>query len=122
VEITGAVSEYFGLTQVTVADATALTTLDASTVTAPVPAAVAFPTDDAARERLEGMLMAPAGDYTVTDVYSTNQYGEIGLVAATTPLVNPTGLGAPGTPAHEAATARFEAELVTLDDGSTVNF
>ncbi|GHD45551.1 ExeM/NucH family extracellular endonuclease [Mycetocola manganoxydans] len=122
VEITGAVSEYFGLTQVTVADANGLTTLDATTVTAPVPAAVAFPTENAARERLEGMLMAPAGNYTVTDVYSTNQYGEIGLVAATTPLVNPTVLGAPGTPAHDAAAARFGAELVTLDDGSTINF
>jgi 5'-nucleotidase len=122
VQVSGAVSEYFGLTQITVADASGLTQLDAATVTAPVPAAVAYPDTAAERERLEGMLIAPAGDYTVTDVYSTNQYGEIGLAASTTPLVNPTVLGAPGSPEHAAAVARFDAELVTLDDGSTINF
>ena len=122
VQVTGAVSEYFGLTQITVADAAGLTQLDATTVTAPVAAATGYPANDAGRERLEGMLLAPTGDFTVTDVFSTNQYGEIGLVASTTPLVNPTVLGAPGTAEHAAATARFAAELVTLDDGSTLNF
>ncbi|MBG6238910.1 5'-nucleotidase [Mycetocola sp. CAN_C7] len=122
IEITGVVSEYFGLTQVTVADTSGLTQLDASTVGAPVPAVIGYPGDDAAREKFEGMLIAPTGDFTVTDVYSTNQYGEIGLAAAGTPLVNPTVLGAPGSPAHTAATARFASELVTLDDGSSVNF
>ncbi|MET1017458.1 MAG: ExeM/NucH family extracellular endonuclease, partial [Leifsonia flava] len=122
VQVTGSVSEFFGLTQITVANASGLTQLDASTVTPPVAAAVGYPADDAGRERFEGMLLAPTGDFTVTDVFSTNQYGEIGLAASSTPLVTPTVLGAPGTPEHAAATARFTAELVTLDDGSTLNF
>jgi 5'-nucleotidase len=122
VQVTGAVSEYFGLTQITVADAAFLKRLDTSNVVAPVAAPIAYPDAAAERERLEGMLIAPAGDYTVTDVYSTNQYGEIGLAASTTPLVNPTVLGAPGSPEHAAAAARFDTELVTLDDGSTLNF
>lgn len=122
VKVTGPVSEYFGLTQVTVADASGLTQLDASTVPAPVVTAVAYPGDAAGRERFEGMLLAPTGPFTVTDVFTTNQYGEIGLAASGSPLVSPTVLGAPGTPEHAAATARFDAELVTLDDGSTTNF
>ena len=34
---------------------------------------------EAQRETLESMLYAPAGAFTVSNSYSTNQYGEVGL-------------------------------------------
>lgn len=121
-EVTGVVDEYYGLTQLKVTDAAAVKPLDAASVTAPTAAAVAFPSTDEERERLEGMLIAPAGDYTVTDNYSTNRYGEIALTASATPLVTPTVLGKPGSAEFLAAQARATAEKVVLDDGATVDF
>ncbi|MCS5734763.1 ExeM/NucH family extracellular endonuclease [Herbiconiux daphne] len=122
VEVTGAVSEFNGLTELAVAEATDLTQLDASTVEAPTPATVGLPADAAQRESLEGMLVAPQGDFTVSDTYSTNQYAEIGLASGTTPLITPTEIARPGTPEYTAAVADNAARAVTLDDGSSTNF
>ncbi|WP_348788755.1 ExeM/NucH family extracellular endonuclease [Leifsonia sp. NPDC080035] len=119
VQVTGAVSEYNGLTEVT---ATKVDALDASSVTAPTPATVALPATAAQRESLEGMLIAPQGAFTVTDVYSANQYGEIGLAAGDKPLVQPTETARPGTAEYTAAVAANAARAVTLDDGASTNF
>src|SRR5690606_12196230 len=69
VEVTGAVSEYFALTQLTPA-AGGWTVLDEPAEEVK-PANVAFPAPDAAREVLEGMLVAPAGEYVIADNYDT---------------------------------------------------
>ncbi len=119
VQVTGAVSEYNGLTEIT---ATKVDKLDASSVTAPAPAKVGLPATDAQRESLEGMLVAPQGAFTVTDVYSANQYGEIALAAGDKPLVQPTETARPGTPEYTAAVADNKARAVTLDDGASTNF
>lgn len=119
VKVTGAVSEFNGLTEIT---ATGVTKLDASTVTAPVPATVGLPATAAQRESLEGMLVAPQGAFTVTDVYSANQYGEIGLAAGEKPLVQPTEAARPGTAEYTAVVADNAARAVTLDDGASTNF
>ena len=43
------------------------------------------------RQALEGMLFDPTGErFTVTNTYSTNQYGEVGLALGDTPLIQPT--------------------------------
>ncbi|QTE29989.1 ExeM/NucH family extracellular endonuclease [Pengzhenrongella sicca] len=121
VQVTGTVSEFAGLTELTVADATGYEVLpDAAAPVAPV--TVAWPATDADREKLESMLFAPTGAYTVTDTYSTNQYGEVGLAFGDTPLVQPTEVGAPGS-AEAAATAESNAARgVVLDDGASTNF
>ncbi|MDQ0260958.1 ExeM/NucH family extracellular endonuclease [Sinomonas atrocyanea] len=120
VEVTGAVSEYFGLTQITVA-AGGLTTLsDAAPEVKPT--SFTLPLSDAAKEALEGMLVAPEGAFTVTDNYSLNQYGEIGLAAGTSALVQPTAVAAYGSDAYNAAVADSAARKVTLDDGASTNF
>ena len=119
VKVTGAVSEFNGLTEIT---ATGVTKLDASTVTAPVPATVGLPGTAAQRESLEGMLLAPQGAFTVTDVYAANQYGEIGLAAGDKPLVQPTEAARPGSPEYAAVLADNAARAVTLDDGASTNF
>ncbi|MBW3088337.1 ExeM/NucH family extracellular endonuclease [Bifidobacterium sp. 82T24] len=122
VEVSGKVSEYYGLTELNATKATKLN----DKVADPTPAKVAFPANDTQRESLESMLVAPQGDYTVSDVYNTNKYGEVGLAAAKTPFLNPTVKGLKGDAktgaAYQAEVDRLESESVTLDDGSSRNF
>ncbi|HMO10852.1 MAG TPA: ExeM/NucH family extracellular endonuclease, partial [Actinotalea sp.] len=118
-QVTGAVSEYFGLTQLTVA-AGAVTVLPGSPSVTPL--MTGWPTTDAEREALESVLVVPTGDFTVSNTYSTNQYGEVGLAAGDTPLWQPTDLAAPGTAEAAAVAADNEARRVVLDDGASVNF
>lgn len=121
VEVTGTVSEYYGLTEVNAASTVVLN----EQVRSPQPAKVAYPKTNAQRETLEGMLIAPQGDYTVTDVYDTNMYGEVGLAASDTPLVNPSVKGIKGTAidaAYQAEVNRASEEGVQLDDGASRNY
>jgi 5'-nucleotidase len=121
VSVKGTVVEYYGMTQLTPGSG-GVTVLEepAEVVKA---ATVAYPDNDADRETLEGMLIAPQGDYTVTDNYSLNQYGEIGLATGTTTLKTPTEVARPqDTEAIAAAKAEIAARGVRLDDGSSFNF
>ncbi|MDD9205634.1 lamin tail domain-containing protein, partial [Georgenia sp. 10Sc9-8] len=105
VEVTGTAGEYNGLTQLSQVDWTVMTE-DASVL----PVEVVYPTTDAAREALEGMLVAPQGDYTVTDTYPANRYGTVGLAAGDEPLVQPSEIANPVTdPAAFAAVAAGNA-------------
>lgn len=121
VTVTGTVAEYYGLTQINVVHADNLVKLS-TPLAAIKPVKTAFPKTDAQREVLEGMLIEPTGDFTVSNVYDANRYGSIGLAAATTPFVNPTAAGALGSPEHKAALDRVAAEAVVLDDGSSWDF
>ncbi|WP_326522649.1 ExeM/NucH family extracellular endonuclease [Cellulomonas edaphi] len=120
VKVTGAVSEFSGLTELTVTSAAGLSTLaDGATVS---PTTGAWPTTDAGREALESTLFAPSGSWTISNTFSTNQYGEVGLATGTTPLIQPTDEARPGTPAATAIAADNAARGVVLDDGATTNF
>ncbi|KUM37731.1 multifunctional nuclease/2',3'-cyclic-nucleotide 2'-phosphodiesterase/5'-nucleotidase/3'-nucleotidase [Arthrobacter sp. EPSL27] len=121
VEVTGAVSEYFGMTQVTVSAAADMKKL---TEAAPEVKATGFalPAEEAFRESLEGMLLAPQGPMTVSDNYSLNQYGEIGLAGGTTPLEQPTAVAEYGSATYTATVAANAARGIKLDDGATTNF
>jgi 5'-nucleotidase len=119
VSVTGPVKEFFGLTQV----AARTDGVDVQTeVGAVKAAAVAYPDNDADRESLEGMLLDPQGDYTVTDNYSLNQYAEIGLASGTTTLRQPTDIARPGSAGYQAALEDIDARAVTLDDGASADF
>ena len=120
VEVTGTVGENYELTQLTVA-AGAMTKLSEAAPEVK-PATVAWPASNTEREALEGMLLAPQGDFTVTDNFSLNQYAEIGLAAGTSALVQPTAVAAVGTPEHAAVVADNAARAVKLDDGASTNF
>ncbi|TFC90122.1 ExeM/NucH family extracellular endonuclease [Cryobacterium sp. TMT3-29-2] len=122
VSVTGTASEFFGLTQLTVSALSDIAALNSTGIVAPLPATVSLPATAAARETLEGMLVSPQGAFTVTNNYTTNQYGEIGLAAGTTPLVGPTVTARPGTAAYTTAVADNAARAVTLDDGATTNY
>jgi 5'-nucleotidase len=120
IQVTGTVSEYFGLTQLNVA-AAGLTKL---TEAAPEvkPTTFVLPANETFRESLEGMLLAPQGPITVTDNYSLNQYGEIGLAGGTTTLVQPTAVAPHGSAEYNTAVADNAARGIKLDDGSSTNF
>jgi predicted extracellular nuclease len=121
VQVTGTATEYSGLTEVLV-DAGGVMPLTLGALKPPTAATVAYPADDAGRERLEGMLLAPQGPFTVTDNHNANQYGELGLAAGTAPLLAPTSVGAVGSADYFATIAHNNAAAVTLDDGSSLNY
>ena len=122
VEVTGEVSEYFGSTQITAADAAAVTH-PAETPIGVTALATAYPTTAAGREAHEGELLAPTDNFTVTNTYSTNQYAEIGLATGNKPLMVPTEVAdAQDTAAINAVKADNDARGVILDDGSSTNF
>lgn len=118
--ITGTISEYNGLTELTPTSAATVVTLDAAA--AVVPAAVSLPRTDAEREVLESMLIAPQGAYTVTDTFDLNSFGSVGLAAGSSPLLTPTEVARPGTPELAAVVADNAARAITLDDGASINF
>lgn len=121
VQLTGTVAEYHGMTQLNVATAAGLARLSDP---APEVKATTFtlPANETFRESLEGMLLAPQGPLTITDNYSLNQYGEIGLAGGTTPLVQPTAVAPYGTAEHAAVVQENAERGIKLDDGSSTNF
>jgi predicted extracellular nuclease/2',3'-cyclic-nucleotide 2'-phosphodiesterase (5'-nucleotidase family) len=121
VEVTGPVSEYFGTTEITPA-AGGVTKLTQAH-SAAMPLATAYPTTETSREAHEGELLAPTDTFTVTNTYSTNQYGEIGLATGTKPLIVPTEVAdAQDSAAVQAVKDDNAARAVTLDDGASTNF
>lgn len=81
-----------------------------------------LPATDTQRETLEGMLVAPEGDYTITNNYSLNNYGEVGLAQGSAALVQPTAAGPVGSAAWTSATDTNKAISIGLDDGASTNF
>ncbi|MEO7263038.1 MAG: ExeM/NucH family extracellular endonuclease [Jatrophihabitantaceae bacterium] len=120
-QVTGSVTEFFGMTELNVA---AADVLDLGAPPAAVTAATTagWPTTNAARESLEGMLYRPTGAFTVTNTFTTNQFGEVGLASGTKPLIQRTEVEEPGPAASSATQADNAARAVTLDDGSSTNF
>ena len=68
--VTGTVSEFAGMTELTPAAGGVTHARPTRSPPRPPPRSTT-PTTDAGRESLEGMLVAPQGDYTVTDNYAT---------------------------------------------------
>jgi 5'-nucleotidase len=120
VEITGTVTEFYGLTELSPAPG-GWTVLE-EPAEAVKPATVSFPMDDVQREALEGMLLAPQGGFTITNNYATNTFAEIGLAAGDTGLPQPTDAARPGSSEYDAVIAENARRLVTVDDGASANF
>ncbi|MDR2379888.1 MAG: ExeM/NucH family extracellular endonuclease, partial [Bifidobacteriaceae bacterium] len=122
VEVVGTTADYSGLTQITLGSSGTVSQL-ADAVAAPQPVQAPWPTTAEQRETLESMLYQPSGTFTVTDTYSTNSYGTVGLAYGSTPLVQPTEVYPSSYPAGQAAIeADNAARQVILDDGSSMNF
>ncbi|GAA1104311.1 ExeM/NucH family extracellular endonuclease [Nesterenkonia jeotgali] len=85
------------------------------------PASIEVPENAEQRASLLGMLLDPQGTYTVTDHYTLNQYGEIGIVLGEEPLVNPTSAFRPG-PEAQALAAQNEERVIYLDDAASTSW
>ena len=120
VEVTGPVSEFAGLTEITpAAGGVTLLSGDPAPVT---PLATRLPASEADKEAHEGELLAPTGPFTVTNTFPTNQFAEIWLAAQDTPLVQPTERFDAQGVNDDALAALNKERLVVLDDGASVNF
>jgi 5'-nucleotidase len=120
VQVKGLISEFGGLTELTVA-AGSITDLGAAP--APVaPISAPWPATAADREKIESMLFTPTGTFTVSDTFDTNSFGEVGLATGDTPLRTPTDVARPLTPEYQAVIADNAARGVVLDDGATTSF
>ena len=116
--VSGKVSEFFNQTQITASAIEKLT----EPLAAPKAVEIeTLPAGDEAREPYEGMLVRPKGPYTVTNNYTLNTYGELGLAPGERAHRTPTDVVAPGAPAAELQ-AKQDAEVVYLDDGRTKDY
>jgi uncharacterized protein len=115
VAVTGQALEFGGQTQITSRTDVAVCA-DGTAADLPAAAPLDLPADDAARERLEGMLVAPVDPLTVSEVFDLTSYGELTLSAGGV-LVQPTELARPGTPEAAAVAAGNSLRSITLDDG-----
>jgi 5'-nucleotidase len=120
VRVRGNVSEFNGLTEISIGARTDVGVC-ANNAPLPAPLPLTLPLDPAARESAESMLVAPVGDYTVSEVYNTNRYGEVVLAAGDRPAPIPTDLYRPSTPEAQNQAADNKLRRLLLDDGSTTN-
>ena len=68
------------------------------------------------------MRYRPTGAFTVTNTFSTNNFGEVGLASGTKPLIQRTEVELPGPAGSSATEADNAARAVVLDDASSTNF
>ncbi|WP_319803463.1 ExeM/NucH family extracellular endonuclease [Planctomonas psychrotolerans] len=113
VAVTGEAQEYFDQTQIS-SRTTAEICIDGDAGDLPAPAPLDLPADDAAREVLEGMLVSPVDDLTVSEVFDLTSFGELTLSEGGV-LVQPTELARPGAEA-EAIAASNALRRIVLDD------
>ncbi len=120
VRVRGTISEYFGLTELSIG-ARADLRVCAHDAPLPAPVALELPLDPAARESVESMSVAPVGGYTVSEVYNTNRFGEVVLAAGDQAARIPTDRFRPGSQEALDLAAANKLGRILLDDGSSVN-
>ncbi len=113
VTVSGTAQEYFEQTQI---GGTSTVTVCAEGTVADLPEATPLdlPADDAARERVEGMLVEPVDALTVSEVFDLTSFGDLTLSEGGL-LVQPTEIARPG-PAAEAIAVQNELRRIVLDD------
>ena len=112
VRITGNVSEYFNMTQITAASMQVCATGVSVT-----PSVLVLPvTTLSDLEKHEGMSIVVQQDLTVTENYNLGRYGEL-VLSADGRLFNPTQVAMPGATA-QAVAAQNNLRRILLDDGS----
>ncbi len=119
VEVAGDVSEFNGTTEITLVGG-----VGPAAPAAVTPLSVPWTQldTDAEKESHEGELIAPQGDFTVTDSFDIDNFAEIGLAAGDKPLISPTDVADAQGTGDEAVAADNEARKITLDDGASINF
>jgi predicted extracellular nuclease len=116
VAVAGEAGEFGGQTQLT-SRADVDVCADGTAADLPGAAPLDLPADDAARERLEGMRVAPVDALTVSEVFDLTSFGELTLSEGDL-LVQPTELARPG-PEAQAIAAKNALRRIVLDDGAS---
>ncbi|MBC7679877.1 MAG: ExeM/NucH family extracellular endonuclease, partial [Pseudorhodobacter sp.] len=112
VRVVGTVNEQFGVTTL----AASGVDLCAGGVALPPAAALALPSDDAARERLEGMRVTTSAPLTVTEHFNLDGFGEL-VLSSSGAQVQPTEVARPGSATATALIVANRLNRLTLDDG-----
>jgi 5'-nucleotidase len=120
VQVTGEVAEFQGETEIEFPTVTKLATALPAVTPDQIPWSDL--TTNAAKEAHEGELMAPQGDFTVSDNFDANFFGSFTLASGDTALRQPTDAGTAGSVQAQATAADNDARMVTLDDGASVNY
>lgn len=113
VRVTGVVSEYYGLTEITGSAMQICSTdneITPTEITLPVESVSDF-------EKYEGMLVTFPQSLYISEYFNYDQYGEIVLTSQR--HMTPTAIVEPGAPA-QAAAAAYLLDRITLDDGRTL--
>lgn len=114
VEVCGTVSEFFGLTQITIPSAP---TVIASDSVLPSPALFSLPLSSADDlEGLESMLVASSAPLVVTNTFEMGRFGEVQLSSER--LFNPTNITVPGSAEYAALVIANSLDKIDIDDGS----
>ncbi len=111
VHVRGAVSEFNGLTEITVGTAEVC----GNGAELPQPIALELPASDAQRESLEGMRVTLPQPLAVLDLFTYPRFGELSL--GVDRQFQPTAVVAPGSTERTALIAEQLAERIWLDDG-----
>ncbi|WP_321573704.1 ExeM/NucH family extracellular endonuclease [Nocardioides sp. Kera G14] len=127
VQLTGKVSEYNGLTELSVNTPVAdnITALPSLGTVTPLALTSWDQLDtDAEKEAHEGELIDPTAlEFTVSDNYDVNVSATLGLASGDHALVTPTEVAdAQDAAAVAAVTADNKARAIALDDGSAADF
>jgi predicted extracellular nuclease len=113
VRLTGSVSEYYQLTQIT-GSSLQLCSIE-NTIT---PTPVSLPVTDVSDfEKYEGMLVTFPQPLIISEYFNFDRYGEI--VLTSTRHMTPTAVEEPGSPEQAAAAEAYKLDRITLDDGRT---
>ncbi|GGF36097.1 hypothetical protein GCM10010922_09080 [Microbacterium sorbitolivorans] len=120
VEVTGVVSEYQGITEITPTAVTALT--ESLGEVTPITSWAGLETD-AGKLAHQSELVQFTDAFTVTDNYDANYYGSFGLAYGENTLRQPTEVADPhDADAIKAVEDANAAALILLDDGRSTNF
>lgn len=115
VTVTGTPTEFPAGDPLSVTQLASASYSECGTAGLPAPAPLQIPSDDATREALEGMLVTPTTDLTVSELFSLGTFGEV-LLSSGGPLLAPTQAAEPG-PESAAVAAENVRRAITLDDG-----
>ena len=111
VHVVGMVSEFFGMTEVTAADAA----LCATGLDLPPATDITLPADPATYETLEGMYVALPQELTILEFFEFGRFGTITLGSER--HMQPTAVYEPGSPDAIALAEANLLDTITLDDG-----
>jgi predicted extracellular nuclease len=123
VQVTGGVQEFFALTELNV-DAADVVDLGTPPLGGVQARQMAYPASASGREEHESELIEPTDEFTVSDNFDTNGFGEIGLATGDHQLWQPTDLFNPNIEPAQVAAVQADnfARGVVLNDGASWSY